>query len=54
MKGLLGVESRELLVGEARRTIGLGVLNPLSRDELRKIEEYIDKSEKDTITLEGG
>jgi len=49
---VIGSESRELLVGEARRTIGLGMLNPLSRDELRKIEEYIDKSEKDTITLE--
>jgi hypothetical protein len=45
-------ESRELLIGEARRTIGLGMLNPLSRDELKKIEEYLDKSEKDTITLE--
>ena len=45
-------ESRELLIGEARRTISLGMLNPLSKDELKKIEEYLDKSEKDTITLE--
>jgi hypothetical protein len=50
-EGVTRSESRELLVGEARRTVGLGMLNPLSRDELRKIEEYIDKSEKDTITL---
>jgi hypothetical protein len=50
-EGVVRSWSRELLVGEARRTIGLGVLNPLSRDELKKIEEYLDKSEKDTITL---
>ena len=50
-EGVVKSESRELLVGEARRVIGLGMLNPLSKDELKKIEEYIDKSEKDTITL---
>jgi len=51
-EGVIKRESRELLIGEVRRIIRLSITNPLTKEEWKKIKEYIEKSEKDTITLE--
>ena len=50
-EGVIRSGSKELLVGEARRVVGMAMLNPLTKEDFKKIEEYIEKSEKDTITL---
>ncbi len=51
-EGILKRESRELLIREIRRMVKLAMMNPLTKEEWKKILEYLDKSEKDTITLE--
>jgi hypothetical protein len=47
---------REFFVGclarEARRVVRLAPANPLSREEWEKLKEYLDKSERDELTLE--
>ncbi|MEM2195028.1 MAG: hypothetical protein QW803_11260 [Candidatus Methanomethylicia archaeon] len=52
-EGVVKSRVRSLLVGEARRLMRIAVqLNPLSKEEWEKIKLYLDKSERDEITIE--
>jgi hypothetical protein len=51
-EGIVKPIHKEFLVKEARRTMKLAVVNPLSKEEWGRLKEYLDKSEKDELTLE--
>jgi hypothetical protein len=51
-EGVIKGGARELLAREARRVVRLALANPLSREEWEKLKEYLDKSERDELTLE--
>jgi hypothetical protein len=51
-EGIVKPIHKEFLVKEARRTMKLAIVNPLSKEEWERLKEYLDKSEKDELTLE--
>jgi hypothetical protein len=51
-EGVIKPAYRELLVREARRTVELAAVDPLSKEEWGRLKEYLDRSERDELTLE--
>jgi hypothetical protein len=51
-EGVIKPAYRELLVREAKRTVELAAADPLSKEEWGRLKEYLDKSERDELTLE--
>jgi hypothetical protein len=51
-EGVIKPAYRELLVREARRTVELAAADPLSKEEWGRLKEYLDRSERDELTLE--
>ena len=51
-EGVIKPAYRELLVREARRTVELAATDPLSKEEWGRLKEYLDRSERDELTLE--
>ena len=51
-EGILKEGTRELLIREIHRMVKLAMMNPLTKEDWKKILEYLEKSEKNTITLE--
>jgi len=51
-EGVIKPGYRDLLVKQARGTMRLATLNPLTREEWERLKVYLDKSERDELTLE--
>ncbi|MDK6028872.1 hypothetical protein QPL79_05805 [Ignisphaera sp. 4213-co] len=51
-EGVIKSGDKELLINEARRVMRLALANPMTKEELEKLREYLDKSEKDELTPE--
>ena len=51
-EGVVKPDYRDLLVKQARGVMRLATLNPLTREEWERLKAYLDKSERDELTLE--
>ncbi len=51
-EGVIKPGYRDLLIKHARGTMRLAALNPLTREEWERLKLYLDKSERDELTLE--
>jgi hypothetical protein len=51
-EGVVKERYRDVLIKEARRTMRLAVVNPLSKEEWARLKELFEKSEKNELTLE--
>jgi len=51
-EGVIKPGYRDLLIKHARGTMRLATLNPLTREEWERLKLYLDKSERDELTLE--
>jgi len=51
-EGVIKPIDKELLIREAKRVLRLATTNPLTKEEWDKLRLYLDKSEKNELTLE--
>jgi len=51
-EGVIKPIDKELLIREAKRVLRLATTNPLTKEEWDKLRSYLDKSEKNELTLE--